>query len=76
MSTPSEAAMQDRLVRVETKLDILIADLGPRHLDHESRLRALERDMAMLKTKVAFWSAGLGTAAGVVTTLVVNLISA
>lgn len=42
MSTPVEA-VAERLVRVETKLDLVIADLTSRvNVDHESRIRRLE----------------------------------
>lgn len=34
--------MTERLVRVETKLDLLITNMEPRHVDHEARLRRLE----------------------------------
>lgn len=43
MSTAGEQAMSDRLVRVETKLDLLITRLDPMLTDHEQRLRKLER---------------------------------
>lgn len=70
-----EVQVQERLVRVETKLDVLLADLGPRHTDHETRIRVLTNDLAVLKTKVALVSGAFGTAAGVVTSLIAQLIS-
>jgi hypothetical protein len=36
------AGLRDRLVAVETKLDIVLDRLGDGHLDHEARIRALE----------------------------------
>lgn len=43
MNTAGEQAMSDRLVRVETKLDLMITRLDPSLLDHEMRIRKLER---------------------------------
>lgn len=42
-STEQEyAGLRDRLVAVETKIDIVLARLGDGYADHEGRLRALE----------------------------------
>ncbi|MFC5997103.1 hypothetical protein ACFQE5_23095 [Pseudonocardia hispaniensis] len=40
---PDYAALSDRLVRVETKLDMVIDRLDGSHDDHEDRIRALEQ---------------------------------
>lgn len=36
-------ALRDRLVAVETKLDLVLERLGDGHSDHEARIRALEQ---------------------------------
>jgi hypothetical protein len=76
MTMEMEVAVNERLVRVETKLDVLLSDLGPRHTDHETRIRALTSDLAVLKTKVAVVAGGFGTVAGVVTSIIAHLIGA
>jgi hypothetical protein len=45
MSTTTEGidAVRDRLVVVETKLDMVLRQLDGSHSDHESRIRALEQ---------------------------------
>ena len=35
--------LRDRLVAVETKLDLVLDRLGDGHTDHETRIRALEQ---------------------------------
>lgn len=40
MTAPAEI---ERLVRIETKMDLLIDSTGKRGEDHENRLRALEQ---------------------------------
>lgn len=45
-----------RLVRVETKLDLLVQQLMPLQVDHETRLRKLER--------AVYLAAGAGIAGG------------
>lgn len=40
MTAPTEI---ERLVRIETKLDGLVQTTGERGIDHETRLRALEK---------------------------------
>ncbi len=43
MNTHQEyGALQDRMTRVEVKLDLVLGQLGGTHQDHETRLRALE----------------------------------
>jgi hypothetical protein len=51
-----EMDLNERLTRVETKLDLLREDLAPRHADHERRIRWLERAVWM--------AAALGAVAG------------
>jgi hypothetical protein len=41
MTTPDTT--NDRLTRIETKLDLTLARLDNGHTDHEARLRVLER---------------------------------
>lgn len=41
-TTEEFSGLRDRLVAVETKIDIVLARLGDGHTDHEARLRALE----------------------------------
>lgn len=45
MSTTTEGidAVRDRLVVVETKLDMVLRQLDGSHSDHEARIRALEQ---------------------------------
>lgn len=64
--------MQDRLVRVETKLDLLIDGLVPRQADHEVRLRAVELAVAQLKIRAAIVASGSGAAGGVFTALLAH----
>lgn len=54
---------RDRLVRVETKLDILLE----RREDHETRLRVVEG----WRMRVIGWAAGAGTFSGALTGLIV-----
>lgn len=68
--------MQERLVRVETKLDILIADIAPRHSDHETRIRATETAVAEIRTRIALIAGGTGTAGGIVTAVLAHFIGA
>jgi hypothetical protein len=43
MTTEQEyGTLRDRLVAVETKIDIVLVRLGDGHTDHEARIRALE----------------------------------
>ncbi len=66
MSTIAEGAVTERLVRVETKIDLLLADIAPRHIDHETRIRLLETGHVTLTTQVKTWLsfAAVGTTAG------------
>lgn len=64
--------MQDRLVRVETKLDLLIDGLVPRQTDFEIRLRAVELAVAQLKVRVAIVAGGSGAASGILTALLAH----
>lgn len=75
-AVPEDRLMSERLVRVETKLDVLIADLGPRHTDHETRIRALSDEVAVLKTKAAVVSGTFGLLAGTAASIVAHLIGA
>ena len=59
MSEPSEV---ERLVRIETKLDILVESTEKRGADHETRLRALEK----VKWIIIGGSAVTGGAAGLI----------
>lgn len=68
--------MQDRLVRVETKLDLLIAELHPRHSDHEARIRALEVALSDVKVRVALVAGGTGTVASVITAVLAHYLGA
>lgn len=74
---------RDRLTRVETKLDILIADLTPRHRDNDDRHRATDQrlrdvDVAIseIKTRIAIISGIAGTAGGVIAAIVARFIGA
>jgi len=80
-TSADDYASRDRLTRVETKLDILIADLTPRHRDNDdrhraadARLRAIEVAVSEMKTKIALISALAGAGAGVITGIVAKLI--
>lgn len=70
----SEEVMSERLVRIETRLDLLIQRLDPMHTDHETRLRHLEAAVTEIKVRVALVSSLIGTAAGVLSAVVVRLI--
>lgn len=52
----------ERMVRVETKVDILLG----RRDDHETRLRSLEQ----FKWKLIGWAGGAGVIAGIVVQIV------
>lgn len=69
-------AVEARLVRVETKLDMLIESLTPRHNDVDARLRAAELLISEIKTKVALVSGGAGALAGIATALVAHFVGA
>ena len=60
MTTPTET---ERLVRMETKLDMLVEMSEKRGLDHEARLRSLEQ----FKWVVMGSAAVIGGASGVIT---------
>ena len=60
MTTPTET---ERLVRMETKLDMLVEMSEKRGLDHEARLRSLEQ----FKWVVMGIAAVVGGASGVIT---------
>lgn len=67
MSDPGSAGDQfERLVRVETKLDQLLARIIPVQDDHETRLRKLER-MIWIATGAAL--AGGGAAGAIASQL-------
>lgn len=53
--------MRDRMTRVETKLDTVIATLAAQHPDHETRIRSLEARV--------WWLAGFAAAPGVIALL-------
>lgn len=53
--------MRDRMTRVETKLDTVIATLAMQHPDHETRIRRLEARV--------WWSSGFAAAPGVIALL-------
>jgi hypothetical protein len=69
-------ALTDRMTRVETKLDMLIAQLGLGHQDHEARIRALEQRVDPTHVdvdhenrlrrleRVMWWAAGVAAAGG------------
>ncbi len=60
MSTIAEGAVTERLVRVETKIDLLLADIAPRHVDHENRIRKLEAKVYVAAGFAAASGGGLG----------------
>lgn len=64
MTTPTET---ERLVRMETKLDMLVEMSEKRGLDHEARLRSLEQ----FKWVVMGIAAVVGGASGVITRVAV-----
>lgn len=53
--------MRERMTRVETKLDAVLATLAVQHPDHEVRIRSLEARV--------WWAAGFAAAPGVVALL-------
>lgn len=74
--------MQERLVRVETKLDSfeskldkLIATLEPRQLEHDARLRAVETSLAEVRVRIALVAGGTGTAGGLVASILALLVA-
>lgn len=80
--TQDEAMISERLVRVETKLDLLISNIEPRHRatedraqEHDGRLRAVEQAVAEVRTRVALMAGGTGGASGVVTALIAHYLS-
>jgi hypothetical protein len=76
MTPIDEGQTVERLVRVETKLDILIADLGPRHSDMEGRLRKTESTLANVQQRVGMISTGIGGLAGIASALIVHFLGA
>lgn len=58
MTSTENATLNERLAKLETKLDLLLERLGPQHADHETRLRSLEQKVWTL--------AGLAASPGVV----------
>lgn len=83
MTTSEDTGMQERLVRVETKLDLLISSLEPRHSDQEARLReqdirlrAVEVAVSEIRTRVTLVAGGTGTAGGVIAAILAHLIGA
>jgi hypothetical protein len=69
----SERLVRERLVRVETKLDVLLTQGEQLRLDHETRLRAVERLVTELKVRSALLATGTGTGAGIVTAVIARL---
>ena len=68
--------VEARLVRVETKLDMLIERIEPRHTDFEAKLRQVELDVSALKQRVALVSGGTGALSGVLTAVLAHFIGA
>lgn len=61
-------ALRDRMIAVETKLDLLLAQLGTITADHEVRLRSLEGRplstnhedrLRQLESRTASWKGGI-----------------
>lgn len=83
VTTTEEYAMQERLIRVETKLDGLIDELRrgavatEKQTDqHETRLRSAENTLTEIRTKVALMAVGTGGSAGIVTALITHFVGA
>lgn len=89
MSSSEEVLeVQERLVRVETKLDGLTDMLRARHSDddaryrlaeerqrlHEDRTRLLETAMAEVKVRVALVAGGISFVTGVASAIIVRLV--
>jgi len=75
--------MSERLVRVETKLDLLISSLEPRHSEqearlreHDVRLRAVEVAVSEIRTRVTLVAGGLGAGTSAIVALLAQLIGA
>ncbi len=75
MSTEALVSVE-RLVRVETKMDVLLAQGEQLRLDHEHRLRKVETDVTELKVRAALVAGGIGTVTGAVTAIIAHLIGA
>jgi hypothetical protein len=60
-TTPGELAMIERLVSVETKLDLLREEIGPRMKDHEDRIRRMEAKLWMFTGASLLGGGILGT---------------
>lgn len=65
-----------RLVRVETKMDVLIQQGERLSLDHEARLRTLEADVSGLKVRATLVATGAGTGSGVLAAIIAQLVGA
>lgn len=75
MSTEdADVASSERLVRVETKMDILIGQGEQLRIDHENRLRVIEMAVTELKVRAAVVAGSIGTGAGALTALIAHLI--
>lgn len=71
-------ALRDRMIAVETKLDLVLARLETSAVDHEQRLRQLEgrpvtmdheERLRLLETRTASWRGALVAANGGLATL-------
>lgn len=69
-----EVAFATLSATLTTKIDALIADGAPRHLDHETRLRALTSELAAMKIRVAWVAGGLGAGTGAGSVAVAHLL--
>lgn len=59
-----EQSASERMVRVETKLDLLITRIDPVITDHESRLRKLEAKVWVASGIALAGGGAIGTVAG------------
>ena len=58
-----DVLMNERLVRVETKLDVLLQGMPTQIAGHDERIRSLEATVTALKVKVGLISGGTGAGA-------------
>lgn len=66
----------ERLVRVETKMDLLLTQGEQLRIDHETRLRTVETAVTELKVRAALVAGSTGTGAGILTAVVAHFIGA
>lgn len=73
MSTEALVSVE-RLVRVETKMDLLLKQGEQLRVDHETRLRTVEQAVTELKIRSTLIGAGTGTGAGILTAVIAHFV--